>query len=288
MLIAASFLGLTATLVDLLYQKGYTIPDLTNAQYGFGAVITWLFTLPFLRKLRFPRGLDWIFIAGTGITSAWGMYFYFKSLTFLPVSLSIVLLFQFSWMVTVIDIMVKRTSLPAYKWGAIAVILAGTLLAVGALQANFQEIPLRAVGYGLLAAFSFSLSLYLPEYISERSSPLARAALTLTVGMVSLFPVFPPTYLSSGVLLDGLFEWGLITGLMGQTLPLLFMMVSIPRIGGRMAGVLASIELPATVIFALFLLNESVDWVRWLGVLLIIGGICLSEMYKNKERRLQH
>ena len=79
----------------------------------------------------------------------------------------------------------------------------------------------------------------------------------MTVSAISLFPVFPPIYLTSGVLWNGLFGWGLLMGLIGQVIPFLFLLISIPRIGGRMAGILGSIELPVTVFVAYLILSES-------------------------------
>lgn len=281
MLVAASCLGFTAPLVDYLYNRGFTIMDLTNAQYGFAILLLWLLIWPIRKRVRFPRGKDWIYIAGTGITSAWAIFFYFKSITLLPVSLSIVLLFQCTWMVTVLDIIVKRSLPPAQKWMGIVFILLGTLLAVGLFHSSLSNLSWVGIGLGLLAALCFAVSLYLPEYVGHQSSPLARAALTLTIGGLSLFPVYPPTYLTSGVLLQGLLGWGVLMGIIGQAVPLLFMLVSIPKIGGRMAGVLSAIELPVTVISAYYLLGESISWLRWGGVLLILFGICISEISKS-------
>ncbi|WP_090645849.1 DMT family transporter [Paenibacillus sp. UNC496MF] len=286
MLLAASFLGFTAPLVDFLYAKGFTIMDLTNAQYGFAVVMLWLIILPILNRIRFPTGKDLLFIIGTGATSAWAIYFYFKSITLLPVSLSIVLLFQVTWIVTLLDIIVKRVLPSTQKWIGIAFILGGTILAVGLFQSELPHLSWIAIGYGLLAAVCFGISLYLPEYMTKQSSPFARAALTLTVGAFSLFPMYPPTYLTNGVLFHGLLGWGIVTGLIGQLLPLLFMLISIPKIGGRMAGILSAVELPVTVVSANFLLGETISWFRWLGVLLILIGICFSEVMKPTSKRL--
>jgi len=93
--------------------------------------------------------------------------------------------------------------------------------------------------------------------MSNDSPPLLRAAIMMTVSAISLFPVFPPIYLTSGVLWNGLFGWGLLMGLIGQVIPFLFLLISIPRIGGRMAGILGSIELPVTVFVAYLILSES-------------------------------
>lgn len=283
MLVAAAFLGLTATIVNYLYKAGYTIQDLTNVQYGFALIIIWLIVIPFINNQKMPRGRAWGFLIGTGVSGASAIYFYFQSLTMIPVSLSIILLFQFSWIITLIDIIVKKKLPELRKWIGIVLILIGTIFAVELIGVNLYNIPLQAIGLGLLAAVLFAFSLYLPEYISADSSPLLRAAITITVATLVIHILYPPAYLTSGVLGDGRFiKWGLLMAIFGQVIPLLFMLVSIPRIGGRMAGILGSIELPTTVFFALIILKEDVTWMRWFGVLLILIGIYISEGVKRK------
>jgi len=284
-LIAASLLGLIATIVDYLYKAGFAIKDITNVQYGFAIVILWLVVLPVLRRQRLPRGRDWLYLAGTGITAGITNYFYFTSLTMLPVSLSIILLFQFTWMVTIIDMIVKKKMPSVQKWVGMIVILAGTFFAVGLLGAKVTLLSPFAILLGLLAAFCFAVSLYLPEFMSNESTPLLRTAIMMTISAISLFPVFPPTYLTSGVLWTSLFGWGFLMGLFGQVVPFLLLQISIPRIGGRMAGVLGSVELPVTVFSAYLILNEKVTLIRWFGVFLIIIGICISELVLKKKSK---
>ncbi|GGB69256.1 EamA family transporter [Fictibacillus barbaricus] len=283
MLLAAIFLGLTATIVNYLFKDGYLIQDLTNVQYGFGLIIIWLLVLPKINKLRSPHGREWMYLIGTGVTGASAIFFYFQSLTMIPVSLSIILLFQFSWIITVIDIIIKKKMPSFEKWIGILFIFIGTIFAVELIGIDLSNIPLNAIGLGLLAAVLFALSLYLPEYISDDSSSLLRAAITLTVAAIVIHILYPPTYLTSGILTEARFiKWGLIMAVFGQVVPLLFMLISIPRIGGRMAGILGSIELPTTVFFALIILKEEVTWMRWLGVLLILVGIFISEGLKSR------
>ncbi|MDQ0971181.1 drug/metabolite transporter (DMT)-like permease [Neobacillus niacini] len=284
MLLAASLLGLTATIVNYLYKDGFRIQDLTNVQYGFAVIIIWLIVLPTIRNQKVPRGKTLCFLAGTAVSGACAIYFYFQSLTMLPVSLSIILLFQFSWIITLIDIIVKK-KIPGFeKVAGMIMILFGTFFAVGLTSVNLINIPVSGVALGLLAALCFAVSLYLPEYINNDSSVAFRSAITITISAVVIHILYPPTYLTSGVLFkDGFLWWGILMALIGQVIPLLFMLISIPRIGGRMAGILGSIELPATIFFALIILKEEITWIRILGVLLILIGIFMSEAMNERN-----
>ncbi|MFJ5761180.1 EamA family transporter [Neobacillus sp. NPDC093182] len=284
MLLAASLLGLTATIVNYLYKDGFRIQDLTNVQYGFAVIIIWLIVLPAIGNQKMPGRKTLCLLAGTGVSGACAIYFYFQSLTMLPVSLSIILLFQFSWIITLIDIIVKKKGAGFEKVAGMIIILFGTFLAVELTSVNLIDIPVIGVGLGLLAALCFAVSLYLPEYINNDSSVAFRSAITITISAVVIHILYPPTYLTSGVLFkDGFLWWGILMALIGQVIPLLFMLISIPKIGGRMAGILGSIELPATIFFALIILKEEITWLRILGVLLILIGIFMSEAINEKK-----
>ncbi|WP_308634569.1 DMT family transporter [Paenibacillus silvisoli] len=279
MLSGAGLLGVSAVLVDFLFEAGYAIPDMTNIQYDLAVPVLWIFALTTLGTVkRFPGGKDLLFMGITGITSAGGMVFYFQSLRLLPVSLSIILLFQFTWMVTLIDAVVKRKWPSKQRWTGSAVICAGTLLAVGLDWPQLQQVSASAATMGLMAAFSFAISLYVPEYMKNEVPVVLRAAITMTFSAVALLFVFPPSYDFSGIADEGLLGWGLLLAVIGQVIPILFMLSAIPKLGGRMAGVLGAVELPATLVSAYFMLGESIALLRWLGAAIIMAGILWSEI----------
>ncbi|MNI40701.1 EamA-like transporter family protein [compost metagenome] len=65
--------------------------------------------------------------------------------------------------------------------------------------------------------------------------------------------------------------------MLGQVIPTVAFNIGIPRIGSSVAAMLGSIELPAAVIAAFFLLGEAVVWIQWLGMGCILVGIVISE-----------
>jgi drug/metabolite transporter (DMT)-like permease len=53
--------------------------------------------------------------------------------------------------------------------------------------------------------------------------------------------------------------------------------IGIPKIGSTLAAMLGSMELPVGVVAAFLILGEPVLPVQWLGMILILAGILLSE-----------
>jgi drug/metabolite transporter (DMT)-like permease len=322
MLLAGASYGLISPLIRFEYTKGFSAADLTNAQYGIGFVIMWLIVLVRHRKSVIHKK-QWLLLISLGTAAALVSICYYMALTVLPASFATILLFQFAWMATLLDIAVTRRLPSIVKWVGLIVILLGTVLAVGlnsdiassgasatasgvsggtgvsgasrltagagffgvfgvhgasgVLAALGAHYSLWAIGLGLLSAFFYTLTLYLSGYVSESISPELRSAIVVTVGMLIIFIPFRPTYLVSGALWHGLLVWGGLIAIIGQVAPMLLMLIAIPRIGGRMAAILGTIELPVSVFGAWLLNGDIVSWTRWGGVLFILLGIAVSE-----------
>lgn len=292
MLIAGSSYGIVSALMKSAYGQGFVVADLTNAQYLFALIALWPIALIW-RKGRPVSARQWGLLALIGLAGAGTSYTYYVSLTRLSASLAIVLLFQFAWIVLLMDAVVTRRMPAVEKLLGIVLIVIGTILAVGLLGTVgihsathpghpgtfglLDSAPLWAILLGLSSAVFYSLTLYLSAYVDMHSSPVLRSAITLTVSGLAMAAVFSPVHFYTVSLWHGLWFWGILVAVFSQILPMLLMYISIPRIGGRMAGVLGSIELPVAVLVAHLVLSEPVTMARWLGVALILAGIVVSE-----------
>jgi drug/metabolite transporter (DMT)-like permease len=99
----------------------------------------------------------------------------------------------------------------------------------------------------------------------------------VTGGMIITFIVYPPKFIINGELADGLWVWGLLIGLFGSIIPSILFMIGIPKIGTGLASILASVELPVVIIVSAVFLDEKTSLQQWIGILLILIGIMVSE-----------
>ncbi|MCL6636743.1 MAG: DMT family transporter [Alicyclobacillus sp.] len=228
--------------------------------------------------------LQWGLLAAIGLSSMATSYAYYKALAVLPASLAIVLLFQFSWLVLLMDIVVTQRWPGVEKWLGVGLIVAGTLLAVGLSSLTLHGVAWKAVALGLVSAFTYGLSLYLSGFVRTDTPPLLRSAVTVSLAALAIVCLLPARELFSGGAWPSVWLWSLAIAVFGQALPLVLLLVGIPHTGGRMAGVLGSIELPVAVFCAWLVLGEPVTLWRWCGVLLILVGIAVSEYARPSER----
>lgn len=284
MIVAGASYGFVSPVLRLSYAHGFSVQVMTDVQYVIAFVVLWIIAA-FRHKGGRIRPSQWWLMLAIGVCNAGVSYCYYRSLTVLPASLGIILLFQFAWITVIIDVIVKRRSPGMLKWLGLVVILGGTVLAVGLNTGNWHKMPLWAVGLGLLSALSYALNLYLSEYNDAAVSPELRSALVVTVATLLMFIPFPPGQLFHAMANASLYYWGGWVSLLSQILPTMLILISIPRIGGRMAGVLGTMELPTAVVGAWLLNHESISWSRWLGVVLILFGIVISEVFTSRGRR---
>ncbi|MDV7401220.1 EamA family transporter, partial [Arthrospira platensis SPKY1] len=68
-------------------------------------------------------------------------------------------------------------------------------------------------------------------------------------------------------------KWGILLALFGTILPPMLLNAGFPHTGISLGSIVASIELPVSVLMAYVLLSEVVLWSQWMGIILILLAI---------------
>jgi len=276
-IVGASSYGLLSSFIKLAYDRGFNDGHITPAQMILGTLLVWLLIAFHKPSWKNPFRGPWIKLGLIGIFGlALTTIFYNIALGELNASLSIVLLFQFTWMTILMDCLASKRWPRKAEVAAIALILIGTLLAVNLVEADWSQFSVKGLVFGLLSGFTYSLFLFLTGQVRSDLPPLMKSAVMLTAAIPVLFVLYPPTVFvgaGSGELL----LWGLLLGLLGQVVPTISFNIGIPRIGSALAAMLGSVELPVAVLAAYLIVHEPVNGWQWLGMLCILGGILISE-----------
>ncbi|MBC6112518.1 DMT family transporter [Pedobacter fastidiosus] len=285
---ACSF-GILSTFVKLAYHDGYTLGDVTGAQAFFGAVILWVLfffqtrTASYKSKETIIKTPWWkMVLAGTctGLVSV----FYYQCVKLVPNSVAIILLMQFIWMSILMEYFIFKKRPTGLQFLAILLVLAGTVLASGMVEASIQSISLKGIGFGLLAALCYAGFLMLSGRIGNEYPPLKKSALMITGACLLIFIIFPPTFLFDGALNGSLLKWGLIIAVFGTVIPPLFYAEGVPRIGTALSSILSAAELPVAVMMAGFVLQEQVSFLRWVGVAVILSAMVIPNLKYLKRK----
>lgn len=282
---AASF-GLLSTIVKFAYAEGYTLGEITGTQSFSGMVILWL--LYFISKSvkkgdkkektenAQPNTKWWkIVVAGT-FTGLVGI-FYYQCVKLLPASVAIILLMQYLWISMLIEAVVFGKKPGRKQLLLLGIVLIGTLLAGGIFSQEIM-LNLKGVVFGLLAATSYAIFLMTSGRVGNDLPVLKKSALMITGSCVITWIIFPPLFFFNGVYFDGLVFWGLALALLGTVVPPLFFSMGMPRVSVSIGAILSAVELPVAILSSAFILQESVDALRWLGVALILLAIVATNI----------
>lgn len=282
-IIGASSYGILASFIKMAYKHGFGEADITQAQMTMGTLMLWALVAVNKKSWVNPFRGSWIKLACIGIFGlALTAIFYNITLNKLDASLSIVLLFQFTWMTIAMDCVARRR-LPRRNEGfAIVFIMLGTLLAVNLFGVDWSKLNATGILFGLLSGFTYSLLLFLTGQEQSDLPPLMKSAVMLTAAIPIIYIVYP-----SGEFLQGndvqLILWGLLLGFLGQVVPTIAFNIGIPKIGSTLAAMLGSVELPVAVVAAFLIIGEPVKLVQWLGMIFILVGIVISEKRSKAE-----
>jgi drug/metabolite transporter (DMT)-like permease len=291
--IAASSYGFVSTIIKLAMLGGFTASEAITSQFFIGFCLAALiFILTNRTKISF-KGFGILILAG--VLTAMTNIVYGRSLIYLPASLAVVLLFQFTWIGMLISCIAKRQLPSRIEFISLIVLFAGTLPAAGLIDVDLSQIPIQGWLWGLAAALCFSLFLFV------NGKPTASMNLSNRLLLVSFFAfmttsVFQsPEIIWNGTLFgEGLWMYGLALGLFGMIIPVYLFTIAVPKVGLGMSSILGAFELPIAVMVSVILLNETVTALQIIGIVIIIIGITLptlqnrnTPIVKNKDAKIK-
>jgi drug/metabolite transporter (DMT)-like permease len=289
--LGATSYGMLATFVKLAYadvsSQGlhYTPAEVITAQFVIGILVILGITL--FQKNRKdntvvkPSALDikklLILGTSTGLTSI----FYYLAVKYIPVSIGIVLLMQTVWMGVVLEMVLDKKRPSNIKIVSVFVVLFGTALATKLFSGNF-ELDWRGIVLGLLAAASFTTTMYAANKVATSVSSAERSLYMLLGGAVvvlflALFTQHTPFNF------DIFYKWGILIALFGTVIPPMLLNAGFPLTGIGLGSIVSALELPVSVMMAFVLLHETVVFSQWIGIVLIILAIVLMNINWQKK-----
>ncbi len=284
-LLGACSYGVLSSILKVGFSNGYTFPQLLGGQYVFGWFGLLILVLTFSRYKVSLKNI--VSLLAVGTTMSLTSIFYGFSVKELPASIAIVLLFQFTWMGVLIEAIINKSFPSREKVLSIIILFVGTMLAGGVFEGLGQQLSLKGILFGLLAAITFSFYIFASGRVSNEVPIYSKSFLMTTSATLFVCIMFPPTYLMDGTLQAGLWKYALILGFFGVVIPVICFSIGIPKVGTGLGTILGAVELPTAVIASITLVHEVVSLLQWLGIVCILLGIFIPQMLNvRKERQL--
>lgn len=277
---AASF-GILSTFVKKAYAQGYNLGEVTGIQALLGVVFLWLAWLLIKnsqqqKKSQTPLSPKWkIYLSGvsTGMVSI----LYYKCVELVPASLAIVLLMQYIWIGQIIELIFFKVKPQLSQIIVIIAILAGTVFATGMIEEPLESFSLLGIGYGMLAATAYSVFMIVNGRVGNDYHPIHKSAMMISGALFLILVTLQPFSLFGSETFMGILPYGMLLSIFGTVIPPLLFAYGMPKVGYSLGAVLSAVELPVAVCMSFLVLQESVSWVKWIGVIFIL----LTIFWKN-------
>lgn len=262
--------GVVSTFVKIGYSQGFKLSEITGSQYLLGSIMLWIISI-FVPKVRL-KGKQWLTLILSGIPMGLTGIFYNQTLNYVNASFAIILLLQFTWISIILQYLFDKKVPTRTNLIATGIILFGSLLASGFLKSEIA-FSLTGISFGLLAALSFALFIFLSGRTSIPIHPIYKSAIMTTGAALTIFVLLPPVFLVNDSLTNGLWIYGLLTGFFGSVIPPILFNIGMPKVGGSLGTILSASELPTAVTMSTIVLHETVTLFQWIGVVIILAGI---------------
>ena len=278
--LGATSYGMLATFVKLAYQEHFTTAEVTSSQFIFGILGVLLINMFQKAKSKQPiekattRNILQLMIAGSslGMTSV----FYYLCVKYIDVSIAIVLLMQTVWMGVLLEWFLEKKVPSLQKISAVFIVLIGTVLATNLIN-NTSQIDWRGILWGLLAASSFTTTMFTANRVATGISSAQRSLYMLLGGAVIVFGF--ALYTQTTPFNCAIFlKWGIFLALFGTIIPPMLMNAGFPITGIGLGSIVSALELPVSVLMAFIILNEKVIASQWVGIVLIIIAIVIMNV----------
>ena len=282
--LGATSYGMLATFVKIAYGEGFTTPEVTIAQFVYG--ITGMLLITMFQKSKkgndvakaSTKNISQLVLAGTslGMTSI----FYYLAVKYIPVSIAIVLLMQTVWMGVLFEMILEKKRPSTQKIISVLIVLFGTALATNLIQSKVA-LDWRGIALGLLAAASFTTTMFTANRVATHISSAQRSLYMLLGGAV-IVTGFAIATQNTPFNFEIFMKWGIVLALFGTIIPPLLFNAGFPLTGIGLGSIVSALELPVSVLMAYVLLGEKVIFIQWIGIILIILAIVIRNVNVKK------
>jgi drug/metabolite transporter (DMT)-like permease len=188
---------------------------------------------------------------------------------------------QTVWMGVLLEWFLDKKAPSMQKIVSVSIVLIGTALATNLFNSNI-ELDWRGIMWGLLAAASFTTTMFTANRIALGISSAQRSLYMLLGGAVIVFGFSIATQVTPFNM--AIFaKWGIVLALFGTIIPPMLMNAGFPYTGIGLGSIVSSLELPVSVMMAFIILNETVVFSQWIGILLIILAIVIMNIQFRKS-----
>ena len=288
---------------EFVYPAGVGWVAMLAWRFAFAAVVSWLWLLVQPAARAALRQLDRRTIARLLFTGAFFIVnasVYYAAIERIDTSLVALIMSVYPALVAVVSLRLGYRFEGRLAWVSLAVVILGTLLTVGGVNANTSQL---GIFLALLSPIAYAAYIILTAWMAgerpgqtadmrsrgrgaEVPPPVAGAvmmtgtfAVTLTLALAAREPLLP-NEIPAGA-------WpGLVgIGVFAAAIAIQAFYASAARIGAAKASLMATVEPVVVIMLGITLLGEALSPIRIAGAAVVLAGVLLAKLATPAEAR---
>lgn len=287
-LIAGIFWGSLGFFCNVLENFGFT-PELTAFTRLFsGFIILISFSVSINYKFLIIDKIGLVFTALAGLISQTGFnLLYFNAIRIIGISSSAVLLYLSPLFLLIWSAVLFQESLTTRKIISLLICITGCFLAITGGHMEILSSSLLGIVLGILSALSYSLMSVFSKFLSSKYNSITIITYSFMFGSIFTLPFInlselPIIFSSPSSLIISL-SMGLLTSSIAY---ILYFKGIESGINLSNAGIISTVELIISIMFAYFLFGENFNLIKVLGIIFIIISIILINNSESQKKIL--
>jgi drug/metabolite transporter (DMT)-like permease len=280
--LAAAFFAIIGVLGKNVINAGIAPLDLIILQYTTTIIIMFAyFVIKDINMLKLTRKeIKSIIIQGI-IGSSGTTLFFYLALGKVNAGIASMLLFTHPILINVYFLISKTKKINLINNGALFLAFLGSALVINIFAFDMALTPAIGLLFGMLSSVAYAFFNIYAEIEFKEAKPMVTTFYTSGVILFTTLIVNPGflkfNFVMSWEIAFYVLELAIISGI----LPVVFLYKGIGIVGADRASIVATAELPITIILAYLILGEKMNIVQGIGIFFIIASIILLQSENN-------
>src|SRR5574344_2283769 len=283
-LLGGTLYGTMSSFVKLSYTRGYNAAEVSFWQAFIAAALLSVCSLAsYKRGGDGIKRKDIIPLLLTGCAIGLTNFLYYESVSYIPASLAIIILMQFTWLSILIEWLVFTRRPTRLEMITVTCILIGTVLAGKLFEMNTFTISIRGVALALFSSLTYAVYIVANGRTGKNVRWQTKSMTIMAGSSVCIFSINTGQVLSFCYFDNEFMLWALFLAVVGTAIPTALFAAGISKIGAGISSILMTVELPVAILCARIILGEHISALQCTGIIIMLSSICLMNYIKIEK-----
>lgn len=280
-LLGGTMYGTMASFVKLLYSKGFNAAELAFWQAFLAALFLGICTFA-TRKANKGKlsHKDWLPLLLTGSTIGLTNFLYYESVSYIPASLAIVILMQFTWFSLLLEWFIFTRKLSRFEFLTVFFILIGTAMVGKLFETEEWAFSIKGIILALSSSLTYAIYIIANGRIGKGVRWQSKSMVIMIGSSLCIFMINGGTIIASNHFSGEFLIWIIFLAIVGTTIPTALFATGISKIGAGISSILMTVELSVAILCARIILKEQISPLQIAGIIIMLASILAMNYHK--------